>query len=71
MTDDPSYQAKVVTLNKKRTGLCGELTQVQVRILQGEDKDRVVRRNVMGPVQIGDMLMLRASTRLFYTRMGS
>lgn len=42
-----------------RTGTRGEATQVRCRILEGRDKNKVIRRNIRGPVQINDVLMLR------------
>ncbi len=42
-----------------RTGTRGEIIQVKCKILQGKNRGKSMRRNVLGPIKKRDILMLR------------
>lgn len=47
----------------KRTGVQGEIVQVMVKILDGPEQGRIKRRNALGNVQKGDVIILMSAER--------
>ena len=54
MTETPAQVINIIS----RMGTKG-ISNVKCRITEGKDKGKVLTRNVLGPIRLGDVLMLR------------
>jgi len=58
------YLTEIVEINNKvKTGIYGEIYSVSCRILEGKDKGRIIRRNMLGPAKVGDIIRLPDTSR--------
>ncbi len=61
-TEEGSTPAEVIEVVGK-TGMHGEAMQVKCRIQEGSNQGRIITRNVLGPVRVGDVIQLRETAR--------
>ncbi len=58
------FLAEIVEIDmRKKTGMYGEVYLASCRILEGKDKDRIIRRNLVGPAKQGDVIRLPDTSR--------
>ncbi len=60
--DGKATPAEVVEV-VKTTGSHGEITQILCRILDGYEKGRIKRRNTLGNIRKGDVILLLDTER--------
>ena len=52
--------AQVVQIGSK-IGIKG-VSRVRCKVMEGRDKDKILIRNVVGPVKIGDVILLKETS---------
>lgn len=63
-TNFQGFLAEIIEIDtRKKTGMYGEVYLASCKILEGKDKDRIIRRNIIGPAKVGDVIRLPDTSR--------
>lgn len=62
MVEETGVPAEVIEIIGV-TGMHGEAVQIKCKILEGNNKGRIITRNSIGPVRLGDVLILMETAR--------
>lgn len=62
MVEETGVPAEVIEIIGV-TGMHGEAVQVKCKILEGNNKGRIITRNAIGPLRLGDIVILMETAR--------
>ncbi len=62
MAEETGVPAEVIEIIGV-TGMHGEAVQVKCKILDGNNKGRIITRNTVGPIRLGDIIILMETAR--------